>query len=67
MVETKGLEDLDVKPKMHRLRLWCEDVSEALPDASFDCVYVDEESFQTYRPGTFRELLEGFTAYKQIV
>ena len=29
-----------------------------------DFVHFDEESFQTYRPGTFRHLLEGFTAYK---
>ena len=64
VAETKGLEDLDVAPKMHRLGQWCEDVSEALPDVSFDYVYVDEESFQTYRPGTFQQLLEGFTAYK---
>ncbi len=64
IAETKGLEDLDVAPKMHRLSQWREDVSKALPDASVDFVYVDEESFQTYRPGTFRHLLEGFTAYK---
>ncbi len=64
IAETKGLEDLDVAPKMHRLHQWCEDVTEALPDNSIDFVYVDEESFQTYRPGTFRHLLEGFTAYK---
>ena len=64
VAETKGLEDLDVAPKMHRLHQWCEDVTDALPDSSFDFVYVDEESFQTYRPGTIRHLLEGFTAYK---
>ena len=64
VAETKGLEDLDVAPKMHRLSQWCEDVNDALPDTSYDFVYVDEESFQTYRPGTFRHLLEGFTAYK---
>ena len=64
VAETKGLEDLDVAPKMNRLRQWCEDVNDALPDASFDFVYVDEEAFQTYRPGTFQQLLGGFTAYK---
>ena len=64
VAETKGLEDLDVAPKMHRLRQWCEDVNNALPDAPYDFVYVDEEGFQTYRPGTFQQLLGGFTAYK---
>ena len=67
VAETKGLEDLDVAPKMHRLRLWCEDVNDALPDDSFDFVYVDEESFQTYRPSTFKQLLDGFAAYKQVL
>ena len=66
VAETKGLEDLDVEPKMHRLRQWCEDVNDALPDASFDFVYVDEEGFQTYHPGTFQQLLDGFAAYKQV-
>ena len=67
VAETKGLEDLDVAPKMHRLRQWCEDVNDALPDNSFDFVYVDEESFQTYRPCTFKQLLDGFAAYKQVL
>ena len=67
VAETKGLEDLDVAPKMHRLRQWCEDVNHALPDDSFDFVYVDEESFQTYRPSTFKQLLDGFAAYKQVL
>ena len=67
VAETKGLEDLDVAPKMHRLRQWCEDVNDALPDNSFDFVYVDEESFQTYRPSTFKQLLDGFAAYKQVL
>lgn len=64
VAETKGLEDLDVAHKMHRLSQWCEDVNNALPETLFDFVYVDEESFHTYRPSTFRHLLEGFTAYK---
>ena len=67
VAETKGLEDLDVAPKMNRLRQWCEDVNDALPDASFDFVYVDEEGFQTYHPGTFQQLLDGFTEYKQVL
>ena len=67
VAENKGLEDLDVAPKMHRLHQWCEDVNYALPDNSFDFVYVDEESFQTYRPSTFKQLLDGFAAYKQVL
>ena len=64
VAETKGLEDLNVAPKMHRVRQWCEDVNEALPDASFGFVYVDEEGFQTYSPDTFQQLLDGFVTYR---
>ena len=67
VAETKGLEDLDIEPKMHRLRQWCEDVNGTLPDDSYDFVYVDEEGFQTYHPGTFQSLLDGFAAYKQVL
>ena len=51
-------------PKMHRLAQWCDDVNKIHTDASFDFVYVDEDSFHAYRPSTFRQLLEGFTEYK---
>ena len=64
VAETKGLEDLDVAPKMYRLRQWCEDVNDVLADASYNFVYVDEEGFRTYRPRTFQQLLDGFAAYK---
>jgi len=67
VAETKGLKDLDVAPKIHRLRQWCEDVNNALPDASFEFVYVDEEGFETYRPSTFQSLLDGFAACKQVL
>ncbi len=60
IAETKGREDLDVAPKMHRLRQWCEDVNSVQGDTVYDCVYVDEESFRTYQPKTFQQLLDGF-------
>lgn len=64
IVETKGREDLDVPLKMARLRQWCEDVNAVSADAKFDFVYVDEESFEKFKPRSFRELLEGFKEYK---
>ena len=64
IAETKGREDTDVAPKMHRLAQWCDDVNKIHTDASFDFVYVDEDSFHAYQPSTFRQLLEGFTEYK---
>jgi type III restriction enzyme len=64
IVETKGREDLDVSLKMARLRQWCEDVNRVQIDVDYDFVYVDEESFEKYKPTSFRQLLEGFKEYK---
>jgi type III restriction enzyme len=64
IVETKGREDLDVPLKMARLRQWCEDVNRVQKVVEYDFVYVDEESFEKYKPTSFRQLLEGFKEYK---
>ena len=64
VVETKGREDLDVPRKMQRLSQWCEDINKVSPNAIYDFVYVDQESFDLYRPETFQQLLDGFTEYK---
>ena len=63
VVETKGREDLDVAPKMRRLRQWCEDVNSVQIDTVYEYVYVDEESFRTYQPKTFQQLLDRFIRY----
>ena len=60
VVETKGREDLDVPLKMHRLRQWCQDVNRVQADVVYDFVYVDEESFEHYKPASFRQLVDGF-------
>ncbi len=64
VVETKGREDLDVPLKTQRLSQWCEDVNRVSTDVTYDFVYVDQESFDVYRPQTFQQLLDGFTEYK---
>jgi len=64
IVETKGLEDLDVPLKMARLRQWCEDINRVQTDVEYDFVYVDEESFEKYKPASFKHLMEGFREYK---
>jgi type III restriction enzyme len=64
IVETKGLQDLDVPLKMQRLRQWCEDINKVQTDVIYDFVYVDQESFEQYRPTSFRHLLDGFREYK---
>jgi type III restriction enzyme len=64
VVETKGLEDLDVPLKMERLKQWCEDINSAQSDVKYDYVFVDEESFDKFKPKSFEELVVNFTKYK---
>ena len=64
IAETKGREDVDVKPKTRRLAQWCEDINAVQSDVVYAFVYVDEDSFRTYQPRTFQQLLEAFTEYK---
>jgi type III restriction enzyme len=64
IVETKGQEDLEVPLKMKRLRQWCEDINRAQGDVKYDFVYVDQESFEKYKPKSFRQLIAGFKEFK---
>lgn len=64
VVETKGQEDLDVPLKMQRLKQWCEDINRARHEKECDFVYVDQESFEKYKPTSFRQLVEAFKEYK---
>ena len=64
IVETKGLEDLDVPLKMARLQQWCEDVNRVQSKVKYNYVFVDEESFKPFTPKTFESLVNSFTKYK---
>jgi len=64
IIETKGLEDLDVPLKMARLKQWCEDINKAQSKISYDFVFVDEASFHEFKPTVFKSLVAGFTKYK---
>ncbi|MDP2718420.1 MAG: DEAD/DEAH box helicase family protein [Dehalococcoidia bacterium] len=67
IVETKGREDLDVPLKMQRLRQWCEDINRVQADVECDFIYVDQESFEKYKPASFRQLVDSFLEYKEKV
>jgi type III restriction enzyme len=64
IVETKGLEELDVPLKVKRLKQWCDDINSLQSEIKFDFVYVDEESFKKYRPTSFKSLVDSFREYK---
>lgn len=65
IVETKGQEDLDVPLKIERLKQWCEDINLIQTEVRFDFVFVDEESFEKYRPTSFKSLMKSFLEYKE--
>ena len=60
IIETKGLEDLDVPLKMGRLKQWCEDINAAQSIIKYDSIFVDEEDFEKYKPKDFQELIQNF-------
>jgi type III restriction enzyme len=64
IVETKGREDIDVEPKMLRLKQWCADINAAQSGVKYDFVYVDEESFKKYQPKSFADLVASFREFK---
>jgi type III restriction enzyme len=64
IVETKGQEDFDVPLKMQRLRQWCEDINRVKSGIEYDFVYVDQESFEKYKPTAFKQLIDNFREYK---
>lgn len=64
IVETKGLEELDVPLKMARLKKWCEDINASQKKVRFDYVFVEQEDFERYKPETFGELAKTFIKYK---
>jgi type III restriction enzyme len=64
IIETKGLEDLDVPLKTERLKQWCLDINKLQSPVHYDYVFVDEEGFNKYRPKNFAMLVANFREYK---
>jgi type III restriction enzyme len=62
--DTTAREDLDVPPKMARLKQWCEDINTVRSDVTYNYVFVDDVSFARYQPKSFKALAEAFTHYK---
>jgi type III restriction enzyme len=64
IVETKGAEDLDDQLKIERLKTWCVDINNAQQEKRFDFVYVDQVSFEKYKPTSFSQLVGAFKEFK---
>ena len=57
VVETKGLEDVDVAPKFERLRQWCKDVNATGGKVKYSALFVRESVFDGHRPNDFSALI----------
>ncbi len=60
IAETKGEEDVDVKFKDKRAKLWCEDAERVTGDI-WVYVRVDEEEFYRYHFDSFEKMIQFFT------
>ena len=68
VIETKGREELDLPPKMARLRLWCGEATQASTEAggpAYRFVYVDQKGFEAHRPTSFQSLVASFREYQE--
>ncbi|MDR0590975.1 MAG: DEAD/DEAH box helicase family protein [Candidatus Nomurabacteria bacterium] len=61
IVETKGLQDLDVAPKRRRLQQWITDINQLQDRTKFHELFVDEKEFNDYKAKSFSELVGAFT------
>jgi type III restriction enzyme len=67
IIETKGRAELDLPQKMQRLKQWCDDATAASVDTTgtvYRFAYVDQESFEQFRPTTMAALASSFTEYQ---
>jgi type III restriction enzyme len=62
IIETKGLEDLDVQPKLARLSQWCDDLNTAQDDVKYGWLYIKQSDFDKYKPQSFTKLTRAFTS-----
>ncbi|WP_211286444.1 DEAD/DEAH box helicase [Petrotoga miotherma] len=56
IVETKGREDIDVKHKDKRMKLWCEDATK-ITKSKWTFMRINQEDFEKYRFKSIQELI----------
>jgi len=61
IIETKGLEDLDVPLKMERLAQWCEDINKIEIQTKYHWLYIKQDKYEKYSPSDFSSLIELFS------
>jgi len=61
IIETKGLEDLDVPLKLERLAQWCEDINKIESLVKFHWLFIEQDKFEKYSPSSFSSLIKLFS------
>lgn len=61
IVETKGIQDLDVEPKHKRLQQWVNDVNKLQQSVTYHELFVPENDFRKYQAHNFAELVAAVT------
>jgi type III restriction enzyme len=65
IVETKGLEDIDVEPKWRRLKAWCEDATSLDPNGVvYRPLFVDQAAWERHR-GALRSFGEAASVFER--
>lgn len=49
---------------MERLKQWCDDINRVQKEFIYEYIFVDQESYQKYKPKSFEQLVNGFLEYK---
>lgn len=57
IVETKGLEDLDVEPKRKRLQQWIADINNLQDKVEYRELFVGQDDFKKYKASKFYDLV----------
>lgn len=57
IVETKGLQDLDVPLKRARLIQWCDDINAVQNKVQIKSLFLKEDDFSNYKVSTFEQLI----------
>ena len=60
IVETKGVEDLDVAPKWERLKQWCADLNAIQSATTYSHLFVSEATWEKYPPHSFAQAINLF-------
>ena len=64
IIETKGIEDLDVPLKIARLKEWCKDINELQNNVKYNFIFVEYNAFKDNNFKSFEQVIQYFITYQ---